>query len=99
MSEHFNQLTPVEAEALALLLEECAETIAIVGKALRHGLDSRHPDGGPGNRAMIETEFGHAEAAVDILVRCGVLKREHIDAAKAEKLARVGRYLHHIALP
>ena len=40
---HFNQLTPAEAERLAMLAEECGEVIQIVGKILRHGYDSYHP--------------------------------------------------------
>ena len=40
---HFNKLTPAEAERLAMLAEECAEVIQIVGKILRHGYDSYHP--------------------------------------------------------
>lgn len=44
MSEHFNQLTPAEAERLAMLAEEAAEVIQIVGKILRHGYDSYHPE-------------------------------------------------------
>lgn len=45
MSEHFNKLTPAEAERLAMLAEECGEVIQMVGKILRHGYHSHHPDG------------------------------------------------------
>ena len=41
--DHFNKLTPAEAERLAMLAEECGEVIQIVGKILRHGYDSYHP--------------------------------------------------------
>jgi NTP pyrophosphatase (non-canonical NTP hydrolase) len=98
MSEHFNQLTPQQAEALALLLEACGEVVQAVGKALRHGLNSTHPDGGLDNRALIEREAGDVAAAVEILVRLRVIHRPHIEAARVDKLARVERYLHHIAL-
>ena len=40
---HFNQLTPAQAERLAMLAEECGEVIQVVGKILRHGYDSYHP--------------------------------------------------------
>lgn len=40
---HFNKLTPAEAERLAMLAEECGEVIQVVGKILRHGYDSYHP--------------------------------------------------------
>lgn len=42
--DHFNKLTPAQAERLAMLAEECGEVIQIVGKILRHGYDSHHPD-------------------------------------------------------
>ena len=41
--DHFNGLSPAEAERLAMLAEECGEVIHIVGKILRHGYDSYHP--------------------------------------------------------
>lgn len=44
MTEHFNKLTPAEAERLAMLAEECAEVIQIIGKILRHGYESHHPE-------------------------------------------------------
>ncbi len=40
---HFNQLTPAEAERLAMLAEECGEVIQVIGKILRHGYESYHP--------------------------------------------------------
>ena len=42
--DHFNKLTPAEAERLAILAEECGEVIQVIGKILRHGYDSYHPD-------------------------------------------------------
>ena len=44
MQDHFNGLTPAEAERLAMLAEEAAEVIQAVGKILRHGYASYHPD-------------------------------------------------------
>ena len=41
--KHFNQLTPAEAERLAMLAEECGEIVQVVGKILRHGYESHHP--------------------------------------------------------
>lgn len=40
---HFNKLTPAEAERLAMLSEECAEVIQAVSKILRHGYESVNP--------------------------------------------------------
>lgn len=58
MSEHFNGLTPAEAERLAMLSEECGEVIQIIGKILRHGYDSYHPDDpGVTNRDLLGKEL------------------------------------------
>lgn len=38
--EHFNQLSPAEAERLALLSEELGEAQQAIGKILRHGQPS-----------------------------------------------------------
>jgi len=40
---HFNELSPGQAERLAILLEECGEVVQICGKILRHGYESYHP--------------------------------------------------------
>ncbi|OAN76675.1 hypothetical protein A8B82_14850 [Sulfitobacter sp. EhC04] len=58
MTPHFNNLTPAEAERLAMLAEECAEVIQIVGKILRHGYDSHHPDNpATDNRDLLAKEI------------------------------------------
>lgn len=44
MVEPFNGLTPAQAERLAMLAEECGEVVLAIGKILRHGYDSCHPD-------------------------------------------------------
>ncbi len=94
-TEHFNQLTPAEAERLALLAEECADVIQIVGKILRHGYESRHPDGGPTNRALLETELGHIEVAQSMLCCAGDSSLESIGAQRRAKRTRIAAYLHH----
>lgn len=95
--KHYNQLTPAEAERLALLAEECSEVIQIVGKILRHGLSSWHPDDEmqKANRALLETELGHVRAAAELMQKAGTISGEHIELECASKLSRVGRYLHH----
>lgn len=56
--QNFNGLTPGEAERLAMLAEECAEVIQVIGKILRHGYESYHPDE-PSitNRHLLEKEI------------------------------------------
>jgi hypothetical protein len=63
MNKHFNNLTPAEAERLAMLAEECAEVIQIVGKILRHGYDSYHPkDPSMDNRDLLAKELADLDA-------------------------------------
>ena len=93
----FNELTPAQVERLAILAEECSETIQIVGKILRHGYASTHPDNeeGPDNQAMLEVELGHIQAAQKMLVDKRDILPGYISKAKARKLRRVQQYLHH----
>lgn len=98
MSRHFNQLTAKQAESLALLVEECAEVQHIIGKILRHGLESYHPNGDGPNRSLLEEELGDLRAAIEVAVSIGMVDEEFIDDARQSKLKRVGEYLHHIKL-
>lgn len=84
------------AERLALLMEELAESIAIAGKAQRHGLDSVHPDTtGPTNAETLERELGDVMAAIELLVQEGDLDWQQIYDAKAAKWDHVGQWLHY----
>lgn len=62
MSQFDNQLTPAQAERLAILAEECAEVTQMVGKILRHGYDSYNPTVDEmkqkPNRALLQKELG-----------------------------------------
>ena len=95
MTAPFNQLTPDEAERLAMLAEECAEVIQMVGKILRHGLDSYHPsDPVVSNRLLLTRELVDLESVVRAMVRHGEIydpQGQDIPAAWKKKL----RYAHH----
>lgn len=93
--EHFNQLTPAEAERLALLLEELGEAAQAIGKILRHGYESRHPDGGPTNREALERECGDVRHAMIRLCDEGDLSRREIHERANIKAQTVLRYMHH----
>lgn len=99
MIDHFNRLSPAEAERLALLAEECGEVVQAIGKILRHGYGSRDPtsrkaDGGPTNRQALETEIGDLLAACELLAEADLSPAAIADAEK-QKRSRVQRYLHH----
>lgn len=95
MSDHFNQLTAAEDERLALLSEECAEVIQVIAKIQRHGYDSRHPSGGPINRALLEQELGDIYSALRMLAEAGDVQLGTIEANAHAKSIKVKQYLHH----
>lgn len=94
-TKHFNQLTPEQAELLAVLAEECGEVVQVIGKIQRHGIYSRHPNGGPTNNILLESEIGHVRAAARLLSRIGVVDLSRIATEETGKLTRIGKYLHH----
>lgn len=60
-----NQLTAAEAERLVMLAEECAEVIQAVGKILRHGYASHHPDDpSVTNRTLLLNEVADVSAVL-----------------------------------
>lgn len=95
MSQHFNALSPGEAELLACLAEEAAEVIQVVGKILRHGYESTYPECGTSNRDMLERELGDFRAITSMMVHRGHLCGAQIISAKEAKKKRVQKYLHH----
>ena len=92
---HFNKLTPAEAERLALLSEELGEATQAIGKILRHGYESTHPDGGPTNREALEREIGDIRCALRLLCDAGDLNNGAIELASGRKSVTVKKYLHH----
>ena len=91
----FNELYEGEAERLALLLEEAGEVVQAVGKILRHGYESTHPDGGPTNRESLERELGDMAAAIQMMTERRDVNAAFIRQCQREKLTKVAQYLHH----
>jgi NTP pyrophosphatase (non-canonical NTP hydrolase) len=100
MSEptHFHGLFPAEAERLAVLLEELGEAQQAIGKILRHGYESHHPNGGPTNREALEREMGDVLFALDMLTTATDLDRDGVEMARGRKREAIKPYLHH-AMP
>jgi NTP pyrophosphatase (non-canonical NTP hydrolase) len=67
VSTHFNNLTPAEAERLAMLAEECGEVIQVIGKILRHGYESCHPTTGAKNRTRLGEEVTDVLALINLM--------------------------------
>lgn len=93
-NQHFNQLTPAEAERLALLAEECGEAIQAISKVLRHGYESNHPDFAETNRTQLMKEIGDIYAAVGMMTGARDLDPDTIDRFSEEKTRRVRKYMH-----
>lgn len=96
MSEHFNKLTPAEAERLALLLEEMGECQQAIGKILRHGYESKHPNkmDGPTNRESLEREVGDVLHAIWLMMKRDICEKA-IEERRHVKSVTVQLYLHH----
>lgn len=95
MAEHFNRLTPAQAERLAILGEECGELVQAVGKIQRHGYASANPFTGVGNVEQIEAEIADVFLAADGLVNAGDLSRARIARLINRKREAKRRWLHH----
>lgn len=97
MTEFTNGLSPAQAERLALLAEELAEAIQVVGKVLRHGYDSRNPldRNSATNRTLLEVEIGHVLAAIQLAADANDIQRGWIGQEQDAKLRTVRRWLHH----
>jgi len=93
----FNDLCPAEVERLAILAEECAEVIQIVGKILRHGYKSTHPDNedGPNNREMLEGEIGHVLNAIKRMDESLDILASNAKKEQRRKAVKIEKYLHH----
>lgn len=53
-----NKLTMSELERLAILSEECGEVIQVIGKIMRHGYNSWHPNSpNETNRDLLQKEL------------------------------------------
>lgn len=94
---HFNQLTPAEAERLSLLLEEMGEAIQIIGKIQRHGYESYNPfdETRTHNRSLLEKEVGHVINAMDLMCTKGDMNRDSLLKHGREKEESVKPWLHH----
>ena len=92
--EHFNKLSPAEAERLACLIEELAEAQQDACKILRHGYDSFNPDDPhhQGNRAALTKELNDVASAIKKMIQAGDLTSDPLGNSYPGKGAK---YMHH----
>ena len=94
MQNHFNGLTPAEAERLAMLAEEAAEVIQAVGKVLRHGYYGYHPDEPSlDNRTLLMNELADFNSVQLLMEGSGDVFRTGTEIERV--LARKLTYTHH----
>ena len=73
----FNKLSAAQIERLAILAEECGETVQAAMKIIRRGFDRKHPrKQGPTNRGHLEDEIGNVLNAIDMMVDAGDVRLE-----------------------
>lgn len=96
-NDHFNMLTPAEAERLACLAEECGEIIQVIGKILRHGFDDWSPfdETKTTNRANLERELGDLSAVRKRMEHEGDIDQTCITIAHRAKLRKLPKWTHH----
>lgn len=99
VESNFNQLTPAQTERLALAAEEMAEASQIIGKILRHGIDSYNPflppPAGDTNRQKLEKELADVLLSIDLLIAGGDIDEKEIADRKRVKHNRIWGWLHH----
>jgi hypothetical protein len=99
MTEHFNGLTPAEAERLAILAEEAGEIVQAVGKILRHGYESYNPtvpvEDQIDNRRMLGREIGNFEAIYASMLAAKDLYAPDVAFGIGAKKKNMRRYTHH----
>lgn len=95
IKEFSNNLTPAQVERLALAAEEMGEAIQVIGKILRHGLMSAHPESGVLNQTLLEMELGDVLYAIELMQMKGDVKAVGLAGGKEAKRIRVRKYLHH----
>lgn len=91
---HFNALTPAQAERLAMLAEECAEVIHVVGKILRHGYTSQDLQGNS-NQSRLAEEMVDLCVVANRVVEQDLLSFNPTDEDFEVALQRKLRYTHH----
>lgn len=98
--QQFNELTPTEHEALSILMEECSEVCQVIGKILRHGLESDALGKFPhSNRLELEKEIADVGISLEVLFNLEVLSTLRVGNNRAAKLSVIRQSperFHHI---
>lgn len=89
------KLTNAELERLAILSEELAEVSQLIGKIIRHGYESYHPDDpDTTNRQLLEVEIGHVNLACALMVDAKDIDPKEIVKSSEYKGISIKKWLH-----
>lgn len=89
-------LSAAQIERLALLAEEMGEAAQVVGKILRHGIDSDHYGKMlENNRQLLEKELGDVMLAYRLLRNAGDVHENRVEARVQDKAGRIQEFLHY----
>jgi hypothetical protein len=90
---HVADAVLAEKYAQGLLVEEMGETLKLIGKALRFGMDAPGPDTpeycGRTARQMLPGELGDLHAAIRFAAMAGVFSMADANDAEAAKIAKL----------
>lgn len=91
-----NKLSDAEEERLAILGEECAEIVQLVGKIIRHGYESFHPANPElTNRMLLAKEIGHFLANLDLMTSRSDVDKHLIETSSDLKKLTRSKYTHY----
>jgi NTP pyrophosphatase (non-canonical NTP hydrolase) len=79
-------------EALSILQEECAETIVVISKIRRFGLDTEYLRGEGTKRDALVQELGDMLAMIGVLVKQGVIDPEAMETASQNKIEKLKEF-------
>ncbi len=90
-------MTEAEKERLVMLAEECAEVIQVVGKILRHGYESYHPNDPRRvtNRDLLINELRDIEGVMFGMSLNGDIKPPRIGSDPGKVWEKKLRWTHH----
>lgn len=88
MSEFIRDLTDAEQERIVMLAEECGEVVQLIGKIIRHGYTSYHPDDPEmtTNWTLLKKELNDIGAVVHGMITAGDYAEEDFSLEIQEKI-------------
>lgn len=97
--KNVNKLSNVELERIGIIVEELGETCQVLGKIIRHGLESKNPiiENSLTNRQLLEKEIGDVYNAVDMMAEENMVSKEKILKNADIKSASIEMWLHYIS--